>query len=143
MFFTVFHQMRYKKYFGMIRTGSDADVRINRNSSDWLGMNFNPILSPGYVSKFLFFRILIWHNFHNIKTSFNVIFIYPNYHLTSFLYFRITISYNFHFTELSCYRIIKNFDSLYLNFARLFFGCELLIFKFTINVFWICSFIWI
>ena len=33
----------------MIRIGSDTDIGMNRNSSDLLGMNFNPILSPGYV----------------------------------------------------------------------------------------------
>ena len=31
----------------MIRIGSDTDIGINRNSSDWLGMNSYPILSPG------------------------------------------------------------------------------------------------
>ena len=31
----------------MIRIGSDTDIGMNRNSSNWLGMNFNPILSPG------------------------------------------------------------------------------------------------
>ena len=32
----------------MIRIGSDTDVGMNRNSSDWLGKNSYPILSPGY-----------------------------------------------------------------------------------------------
>ena len=31
----------------MIRIGSDTDIGMNRNSSDWLGMNSYPILSPG------------------------------------------------------------------------------------------------
>ena len=31
----------------MIRIGSNADIGMNRNSSDWLGMNSYPILSPG------------------------------------------------------------------------------------------------
>ena len=35
-FLTVFHQTRYKTFFGLVR-----------NDSHWLGMNFNPILSPG------------------------------------------------------------------------------------------------
>ena len=35
-FLTVFHETRYKTFLGLVR-----------NSSDWLGMNFNPILSPG------------------------------------------------------------------------------------------------
>ena len=26
---------------------SDTDIGMNRNSSDWLGMNFIPLLSPG------------------------------------------------------------------------------------------------
>ena len=56
-FLTIFHQTRYKKFFGlvrndsnwfgMIRIGSDTDIGMNRNNSDWLGINFNPILSPG------------------------------------------------------------------------------------------------
>ena len=29
--------------------GSDKDIGMNRNSSDWLGMNSYPILSPGYL----------------------------------------------------------------------------------------------
>ena len=33
----------------MIRIGSDTDIGMNRNNSDWLGMNFNPILSPGIL----------------------------------------------------------------------------------------------
>ena len=36
----------------MIRIGSDTDVGMNRNSSDWLGMNSYPILSPGKPTKF-------------------------------------------------------------------------------------------
>ena len=31
----------------MIRIGSNADIRMNWNSSDLLEMNFNPILPPG------------------------------------------------------------------------------------------------
>ena len=31
----------------MIRIGSDTDIGMNQNSSDGLGMDFNPILSPG------------------------------------------------------------------------------------------------
>ena len=31
----------------MIRSGSDTDIGINRDSSDRLEMNFNPIISPG------------------------------------------------------------------------------------------------
>ena len=33
----------------MIRIGSGTDIGMNRNSSDWLGMNSYPILSPGLV----------------------------------------------------------------------------------------------
>ena len=33
--------------FRMIRIGSDTDIGINWNSSDCLGMNSYPILSPG------------------------------------------------------------------------------------------------
>ena len=35
----------------MIRIGSDTDIRMNRNSPDWLGMNFYPIISPGQFKK--------------------------------------------------------------------------------------------
>ena len=38
---------RFPDWFGMIRIGSDTDIGMNRNSSDWLGMNLNPILSSG------------------------------------------------------------------------------------------------
>ena len=38
---------RFSDWLRMIRIGSDTDIGMNRNSSDWLGMNFNPILSPG------------------------------------------------------------------------------------------------
>ena len=31
----------------MIRVVSDTDTGMNRNCSDWLGMNSYPILSPG------------------------------------------------------------------------------------------------
>ena len=31
----------------MIRIGSDTNIGMNRNSSDWLGMISYPILSPG------------------------------------------------------------------------------------------------
>ena len=38
---------RFSYWFGMIRTGTDTDIEMNRTISDWLGMNLNPILSPG------------------------------------------------------------------------------------------------
>ena len=38
----------FSDWFGMIRIGSDTDIWMNRNSSNWLGMNFNPILFPGH-----------------------------------------------------------------------------------------------
>ena len=38
---------RFSDWFGMIRIGSDTDIGMNRNSSDWLGINSYPILSPG------------------------------------------------------------------------------------------------
>ena len=34
----------------MICIGSDTDIGMNRNSSDWLGMNSYPILSSGMHS---------------------------------------------------------------------------------------------
>ena len=34
-------------WFEMIRIGSDTDIGMNRNSSEWLGMNFYPKLLPG------------------------------------------------------------------------------------------------
>ena len=47
MFFIKRDTKRFSDWFGMIRIGSDIDMGMNRNSSDSLGMNFNPILSPG------------------------------------------------------------------------------------------------
>ena len=38
---------RFSDWFGMIRIGSDTNIRMNRNIPDWLGMDINPILSPG------------------------------------------------------------------------------------------------
>ena len=38
---------RFSDWFGMIRIGSDANIGMNRNSSDWFGINSYPILSPG------------------------------------------------------------------------------------------------
>ena len=46
-FFIKRDSKRFSDWFGMIRNGSDTDIRMNWNNSDWLGMNFNPILSPG------------------------------------------------------------------------------------------------
>ena len=40
---------RFSDWFGMFRFGSDTDVGMNRNSSDWLGMNSYPLLSPGKI----------------------------------------------------------------------------------------------
>ena len=49
--FSTFFIQRYTKrfscWFVMIRIGSNTDIEINRYISDWLGMNFNPIFSPG------------------------------------------------------------------------------------------------
>ena len=45
-------------WFGMICIGSDTDIGMNRNSSDWFRMNSYPILSPGKSAegiKFKFF----------------------------------------------------------------------------------------
>ena len=40
---------RFSDWFGMICIGSDTDIGMNRNSSDWLVMNFNPILLPRFL----------------------------------------------------------------------------------------------
>ena len=49
---------RFSDWFGIIRIGSDIDIGMNRNSSDWLGMNFNPIFSDTRYSS------IYWeHNF--------------------------------------------------------------------------------
>ena len=36
----------------MIHIGSDTDIGMDRNSSDWLGMNSYPILLPEMSKKF-------------------------------------------------------------------------------------------
>ena len=41
----------FSDWFGMIRIGSDTDIGMNKNSSDWLGMNFNPIISESKVGE--------------------------------------------------------------------------------------------
>ena len=48
-FFIKRNKKRFSDWLGMIRIGSDTDVGMNRNSSDWLGINFNPILLSGIV----------------------------------------------------------------------------------------------
>ena len=58
-FLTVFHQTRYKTFFGMIRIGSDIDIGMNWNGSDWLEMNSYPILSSGY-SDCNYSRHMVW-----------------------------------------------------------------------------------
>ena len=34
----------------MIRIGLNTDIEIDQNSSDWLGINFDPILSQGKLT---------------------------------------------------------------------------------------------
>ena len=52
---------RFSDWFGMIRICSDIDIGIIRNSSDWLGMNFNPILSPGKLCQiYIITRTSFW-----------------------------------------------------------------------------------
>ena len=46
LFFIKRDTKRFSDWFGMIRIGSDTDIGMNRNSSDRLGNNFNPIFSP-------------------------------------------------------------------------------------------------
>ena len=50
----------------MIRIGSDTDIGINRNSSDWFEINFNLILSPGIVKEpnvdQCFYILIIWES---------------------------------------------------------------------------------
>ena len=47
----------------MIRISLDTDIGINQNSSNWLGMNSYPILSPGLSSTFKFlYKMLFWLN---------------------------------------------------------------------------------
>ena len=43
----------------MIRIGSDADIGMNRNSSDWLRKNSYPILSPEQSVEILNLMILL------------------------------------------------------------------------------------
>ena len=37
-FFIKRNTKRFSEWFGMIRIGSDTDIGMNRNSSDWLGI---------------------------------------------------------------------------------------------------------
>ena len=56
---------RLSDWFWMIRIGSDTDIGMNRNSSDWLGMNSYPILSPGHKRIFFIFykSLIIFYKF--------------------------------------------------------------------------------
>ena len=52
-------------WFGMICIGSDTDIGMNRNSSNWLGMNFYPILLPGFSFMMRMYSLnLNQSNFH-------------------------------------------------------------------------------
>ena len=46
----IFDRFSSNEIQNVFRIGSDTDVGMNRNSSDILEMNFNPILSPGSLS---------------------------------------------------------------------------------------------
>ena len=50
-FFTIFHQTRYKTFFGLVRNDSHWLGYRYRNVSDYLGINSYPILSPGLSIK--------------------------------------------------------------------------------------------
>ena len=56
MFCNSFDKKRFSDWFGMIRIGSDTDIGMDRNSSDWLGMNSYPILLPGLSTRYFFFN---------------------------------------------------------------------------------------
>ena len=43
--------------FWMIRIAPDTDIAMNRNSTDWLGINSYPILSPGYSVQATFYEV--------------------------------------------------------------------------------------
>ena len=49
-FFIKWDTKRFSDWFGMIRIGSDTEIELNRNNSDWLGINSYPKLSTG-ISK--------------------------------------------------------------------------------------------
>ena len=56
----------------MIRIGSDTNIGMNRNSSNWLGMNFNPVLSAGQFYKLywtIFFCIYYWGKRYWLKND--------------------------------------------------------------------------
>ena len=44
---------RFSDWFGMTWNGSETDSWMCRNSSDSVGMNFNPILWPGYCTWYM------------------------------------------------------------------------------------------
>ena len=41
-----------KEVQNVLQIGSETNSRMPWNSSDFLGINFNPILSPGYLVSF-------------------------------------------------------------------------------------------
>ena len=46
---SIFYRFSSNEIQNVLRIGSDTDIGINRNSSDWLGMISYPILSPGQL----------------------------------------------------------------------------------------------
>ena len=81
----------------MIRIGSDTDIGMNRNSSDWLGMNSYPILSSGYNSKFqeffqnrkkeiIFLTLFIWFKYNTGRNSKNNLFNFITFNEENFFF---------------------------------------------------------
>ena len=57
VFFNKRDSKRFSNWFGFIRIGLDTEIGMIRNSSDWLGMNFYPKLSPGHPNSLNFLDI--------------------------------------------------------------------------------------
>ena len=51
---SIFYHFSSNELQNVFRIGSDTDIGMNWNSSDWLGMKSYPILSPGKLTVTLF-----------------------------------------------------------------------------------------
>ena len=126
---TVFHQTRYKKFsdwFGMIRIGSDTDIGMNRNSSDWLGMNLNPILSPEYYKLYWsfisFFESLIFW-LRKIVSPLGIITIAPQFFPRFLIFFRIIIikKKTYRYTKFLCVMLKSTYRKSCTYFSSQFY----------------------
>ena len=66
-FFMKRETKRFSVWFGIIRIGSDTEIEMNRNSSDWLGMHSYPILIS-YIYIYIYYIYIYTHIRYSKRT---------------------------------------------------------------------------